>query len=46
MNNRLKLASYNVRGLRDNAKRNKVFSYLKNKNYDIIILQETYCEKE
>ena len=45
MNNRLKLASYNVRGLRDNAKRNKVFGYLKNKNYDIILLQETHCEK-
>ncbi len=39
----LKLLSLNVRGLRDNRKRHKLYYWLKHNNYDIILLQETHC---
>ena len=34
--------SYNVRGLRDNKKRRKLFLYFQNHKYDFILLQETH----
>ena len=37
----LKCASYNVYGLRKNPKQKSIFYFLKQKNYDIIFLQET-----
>ena len=42
----LKCITINVRGLRNNEKRNKVFEWLKKKKYDIIFLQETFLTKE
>ena len=38
----LTLMSLNVRGIRDRAKRKKVFEWCKGKGSDIILLQETY----
>ena len=38
----LKCASCNVNGLRKNPKRKSIFYFLKQKNYDIIFLQETH----
>ena len=38
----LKCTSYNVNGLRKNPKRKNIFYFLKQKNYDIIFLQETH----
>ena len=39
----LKIATLNVRGLHDHSKRRKLFHWLKQLNYDIVFLQETYC---
>lgn len=36
------ILSYNCNGLADRKKRNTVFSWLKEKNYDIFCLQETH----
>ena len=38
------IGSINVNGLRNDKKRQNVFNWLKNKKYDIILLQETHCE--
>ena len=38
----LKCASCNVNGLRKNPKRKSIFYFLKQKNYNIIFLQETH----
>ena len=38
----LKIGTYNVKGLRDNKKRRKIFNYLHQKQFDIICLQETH----
>jgi exonuclease III len=38
----LKIVSLNVRGLRGN-KKHAIFQWLKEKHYDICLLQETYC---
>jgi exonuclease III len=40
--NALRLASVNVRGLRDALKRKAIFNSLINLKYDIIFLQEIY----
>ena len=42
----LHLISLNVRGIRDNTKRNKIFSWLRAQKTDIVCLQETYWTKE
>ena len=42
-NNVLNVSSLNVRGLRDNTKRRNVFEWLRNKNADVVFLQETHC---
>ena len=42
----ISFASYNVRGLGDGQKCAKIFSYLKGKHYDIILLQETHSHKK
>ena len=39
----LRIASLNVRGLRDNTKRREVFNWLRKKNFQIYMLQETHC---
>ena len=42
-------ASYNVRGLQNYTKRQKIFKYIRDKYYDIVFMQETHsdvkCEK-
>ena len=38
----LNIACFNVNGLRQNLKRKSIFYHLKNKKFDIILLQETY----
>ena len=45
MTNNLQVISYNCRGLNDNNKRQKLFSWLENEKYNIICLQETFCTK-
>ena len=42
MNNNLKLLSLNVRGMRG-GKRHEIFTWIKRNDYDICLLQETYC---
>ena len=42
----LRLFSVNVRGLRSKLERQSVFSYFKERRYDIICLQETYITKD
>ena len=42
----LKLATVNVRGLRDQNKRYNVFQTLRNENFDVIALQETHCDSD
>ena len=42
-NKNIQLLSLNVRGLRDNMKRRNIFQWLKDKNPDIVFLQETHC---
>ncbi len=37
----LKIATLNVRGLQDKTKRNEIFYWLRQKHYDITLLQET-----
>jgi exonuclease III len=43
---KLKLFTYNTKGLKDQAKRDSVFYWLKKKNLDIICLQEAHCEPD
>ena len=40
------MATLNVDGLRTNEKRNKIFQYLQNSQYDVILLQETHVQIE
>ena len=40
------VATLNVDGLRTNEKRNKIFQYLQNSQYDVILLQETHVQTE
>ena len=42
----LQLFSVNVRGLPSKLKRKSVFSYFRERKYDIICLQETYITKD
>ena len=42
----MKLYSINVRGLRDNQKRREIFNFLKRKQYDIILIQESRSTKD
>ena len=41
--NPLSIESINVRGIRDNKKRNNVFQWLKKRNTDIFFISETHC---
>jgi len=36
------VSSYNVNGIRQNLKRKSLFYFLKQKNHDVILLQETH----
>ena len=38
----MKFSTFNCRGLQDNFKRKKIFSYFHKRNDDIIFLQETH----
>ena len=38
----LKIGTFNVRGIRDIAKRSEIYSFLRQKQFDIIMLQETH----
>ena len=40
------VATFNVDGLRTNEKRFKIFQYLANSQYDVILLQETHVQTE
>ena len=40
---KLKLGSLNVRGLGNKIKRHSLFTYFKNKNLDIVFMQEVHC---
>ena len=42
----IRLCTLNVRGLRNTVKRNKIFAYIKAKNIDIALLQETHGTPE
>ncbi len=39
----LKVCTLNVRGMRSKVKRRRLFQWFKEKQFDIILLQETYC---
>ena len=39
----LKIATYNVGGLRDNLKRREIFNYLHEKDFHMVLLQERHC---
>ena len=43
--NKIKVLSANCRGLRDKTKRYDVLNYLKDKNADIVCLQDTHLKK-
>ena len=45
-NSTLRLFSVNVRGLRSKLKRKSMFTYFRERKYDIICLQETYLTKD
>jgi exonuclease III len=40
------IASVNSNGLRNNNKRSLVFNWLKQKKYDVVLLQETHCNND
>ena len=40
--NNLVIATYNVRGIRDTFKRRKIFNFLHDKGFDIVLMQETH----
>ena len=42
----LKIISLNVNGIRNQKKRDSIFSWLKENNADIVFLQETHCNSE
>ena len=42
---KLKIATFNVRGLADHGKRRKIFYYLNSHEYDVVFLQETHSVK-
>ncbi len=42
----LKISTFNVRGINDNKKRSDLFDWLRKRNIDICLLQETHCSKE
>ena len=39
-------ATYNVRGIGENMKRNKIFKYHRDKYHDIIFIQESHSTKK
>ena len=39
----IKIGSFNVKGLRNNIKRRKIFQHLHQRSFDIICLQECHC---
>ena len=45
-NNVITVASLNVRGLRNSAKRRDIFNWLRSKKLAIYLLQETHCSEE
>ena len=43
---KLKIGTYNVRGLRDATKRLEVFNFIRQKQFDIVMLQEVHSIQE
>ena len=43
---KLKLLTFNAKGLKDDDKRQNVFHWLKSKNIDIMYIQEAHCEAD
>ena len=43
---KLKLTSINVRGLRDEKKRFTIINWLRSKQFDIVLLQETFITED
>jgi len=41
----IKFITLNVRGLNDSVKRNQFFKELKTMKYDVVFLQESYCQR-
>ena len=41
----IKIASFNCRGIQDYEKRKDVFAYLRNQEFNIIMLQDVHCRK-
>ena len=41
----IKIASFNCRGIQDYKKRKDVFAYLRNQEFNIIMLQDVHCRK-
>ena len=46
MGESLRFATYNVRGMRDQQKRDKIYKYIREKNFDIALLQEVHSTHE
>ena len=46
MSNSINVVTCNISGLKDKKKRQAVFYWLKEKDYDIIFLQETHCHSK
>ena len=44
MDHKLRICSLNVNGIRDRSKRAQLFTWLKIKKFDIVLLQETHCK--
>lgn len=42
----INVVSFNVNGLRNQAKRRKIFNYLKNASSHVVLLQETHSTPE
>ena len=42
----IQIATFNVDGLRTNEKRNRIFQYFQDSQYDIVLLQETHVQHE
>ena len=42
----LQIVSFNVRGLQNKNKRNRIFPYFKTKKYDVILLKETFSTQQ
>ena len=42
----IKIGTFNVKGIRDNKKRRKIFQHIHQRQFDIICLEETHSQVE